>query len=81
MAAGACRAAWASSAFPTASCSVTSPGISAPARLSHRLAQALDAFTIHQTYSRLVIDCNRDPAVETSIVTVSESTEIPGNGI
>ena len=47
--------------------------------LSHRLAQALDAFTIHQTYSRLVIDCNRDPAVETSIVTVSESTEIPGN--
>lgn len=44
-----------------------------------RLAEALDAFTIHQTYSRLVIDCNRDPGVDTSIVTVSESTEIPGN--
>lgn len=44
-----------------------------------RLAEALDAFTIHQTYSRLVIDCNRDPSVDTSIVTVSESTEIPGN--
>ncbi len=47
--------------------------------VAHRLAQALDAWTIHQTYSRLVIDCNRDPAVDTSIVTLSESTEIPGN--
>ena len=47
--------------------------------VSLRVGAALDAFTIHQTYSRLVIDCNRDPAVETSIVTVSESTEIPGN--
>ncbi len=43
------------------------------------LAAALDAFAIHQTYSRLAIDCNRDPSVETSIVTVSELTEIPGN--
>jgi predicted N-formylglutamate amidohydrolase len=43
------------------------------------LGNALDAFTIHQTYSRLVIDCNRDPAVETSIVGISEATEIPGN--
>src|SRR5262245_49344861 len=43
------------------------------------LAASLDAFAIHQTYSRLVIDCNRDPGVETSIVTVSELTEIPGN--
>ncbi len=51
-------------------------GASAVAR---RLGKGLDAFTIHQTYSRLVIDCNRDPAVESSIVTVSESTEIPGN--
>jgi predicted N-formylglutamate amidohydrolase len=51
-------------------------GASAVAR---RLGDGLDAFTIHQTYSRLVIDCNRDPAVDTSIVTVSESTEIPGN--
>jgi predicted N-formylglutamate amidohydrolase len=51
-------------------------GASAVAR---RLGEALDAFTIHQTYSRLVIDCNRDPSVESSIVTLSESTEIPGN--
>ena len=47
--------------------------------VAHRLAQLLDAWTIHQTYSRLIIDCNRDPSVETSILTVSESTEIPGN--
>jgi len=32
-----------------------------------------------QTYSRLVIDSNRAPGVPTSIVTLSESTEIPGN--
>ena len=38
-----------------------------------RLAEALDAFTIHQTYSRLVIDCNRDPGVDTSIVAISEA--------
>jgi predicted N-formylglutamate amidohydrolase len=43
------------------------------------LAEALDAFAILQTYSRLVIDCNRDPSVETSIVTLSELTEVPGN--
>jgi predicted N-formylglutamate amidohydrolase len=43
------------------------------------LAESLDAFAIHQTYSRLVIDCNRDPGVETSIAQVSELTEIPGN--
>jgi predicted N-formylglutamate amidohydrolase len=47
--------------------------------VSRRIGDALNAFTIHQTYSRLVIDCNRDPAVESSIVTLSESTEIPGN--
>jgi len=32
-----------------------------------------------QTYSRLVIDCNRDPSVPGSIPAVSEHTEIPGN--
>jgi len=47
--------------------------------VSRQLGDALGAFTIHQTYSRLVIDCNRDPSVAASIVTVSESTEIPGN--
>jgi predicted N-formylglutamate amidohydrolase len=47
--------------------------------VSRRLAAALDATLVGQIYSRLVIDCNRDPAVETSICTVSERTEIPGN--
>lgn len=34
---------------------------------------------IAQNYSRLVIDCNRDPRVATSIPTVGEYTPIPGN--
>ena len=44
-----------------------------------RMSEALDAPLIAQNYSRLVIDCNRDPKVATSIATVSEHTEIPGN--
>jgi predicted N-formylglutamate amidohydrolase len=43
------------------------------------LADRLAAFGILQNYSRLVIDCNRDPRVDTSIVTISECTEIPAN--
>jgi predicted N-formylglutamate amidohydrolase len=43
------------------------------------LSSLLDAACIRQTYSRLVIDCNRDPAVPSSIPEVSETTEIPGN--
>jgi predicted N-formylglutamate amidohydrolase len=43
------------------------------------VAAALDAPLIAQNYSRLVIDCNRDPAVATSIPTVSEHSNIPGN--
>jgi predicted N-formylglutamate amidohydrolase len=44
-----------------------------------RLSQLLDAAVILQTYSRLVIDCNRDPKVASSIPEISETTEIPGN--
>jgi predicted N-formylglutamate amidohydrolase len=44
-----------------------------------RVAAALDAPLVAQNYSRLVIDCNRDPKVATSIPTVSETTHIPGN--
>jgi predicted N-formylglutamate amidohydrolase len=44
-----------------------------------RLAERLGAFAILQTYSRLVIDCNRLPGVPSSIATISEDTEIPGN--
>jgi predicted N-formylglutamate amidohydrolase len=43
------------------------------------MAERLGAFSLMQTYSRLVIDCNRSPAVATSIVTISEDTAIPGN--
>jgi predicted N-formylglutamate amidohydrolase len=43
------------------------------------LSRLLNAAAILQTYSRLVIDCNRDPNVPSSIPEISESTEIPGN--
>lgn len=51
-------------------------GIAAVAR---ELSQRLDAFAIVQTYSRLVIDCNRPLSAATSIARVSDGTEIPGN--
>jgi predicted N-formylglutamate amidohydrolase len=43
------------------------------------VAQAIDAPLVAQNYSRLVIDCNRDPKVATSIPRISELCEIPGN--
>lgn len=49
------------------------------AAITSRLAAALDAFAILQTYSRLVIDCNRRPGIPASIVRLSEATRIPGN--
>jgi predicted N-formylglutamate amidohydrolase len=47
--------------------------------VAQRVSAALDAPLVAQNYSRLVIDCNRDPKVATSIPTLSELTEIPGN--
>jgi predicted N-formylglutamate amidohydrolase len=47
--------------------------------VARHVSEALDAPMVAQNYSRLVIDCNRDPKVATSIPTVSESTGIPGN--
>jgi predicted N-formylglutamate amidohydrolase len=47
--------------------------------VAQRVSAALDAPLVAQNYSRLVIDCNRDPAVSTSIPIVGESVEIPGN--
>jgi predicted N-formylglutamate amidohydrolase len=47
--------------------------------VARRVAVTLDAVLIAQNYSRLVIDCNRDPLVPSSIPLVSEATEIPGN--
>lgn len=49
------------------------------AGVARRMAEALDATLIEQVYSRLVIDCNRDPSVPSSIVEISELTPIPGN--
>src|SRR4029077_10347629 len=43
------------------------------------VAQDLDATLLAQNYSRLVIDCNRDPKVASSIPHISELREIPGN--
>jgi predicted N-formylglutamate amidohydrolase len=47
--------------------------------VARRMAEHLGAALIAQNYSRLVIDCNRDPQVESSIPLRSESTTIPGN--
>jgi predicted N-formylglutamate amidohydrolase len=47
--------------------------------VGRQVAAALDAPLVAQNYSRLVIDCNRNPEVPTSIPTMSESIEIPGN--
>ena len=43
------------------------------------VAEALDAPLVAQTYSRLLIDCNRPTHVPQSIPEISETTEIPGN--
>ncbi|HEV7997175.1 MAG TPA: N-formylglutamate amidohydrolase [Stellaceae bacterium] len=51
-------------------------GVAAVGRL---LSAQLDAALIVQAYSRLVIDCNRDPSVPSSIAEISEDTPIPGN--
>jgi len=49
------------------------------AGVTELLAQALDATAVLQAYSRLVIDCNRQPDWASSIPEISELTAIPGN--
>jgi predicted N-formylglutamate amidohydrolase len=49
------------------------------AAVARELSRRLDATLITQTYSRLVIDCNRLPEAPDAIPTISEETEIPGN--
>ncbi len=49
------------------------------AAVTRHLAERLDAAAILQTYSRLVIDCNRRPGGEGSIAVLSEATRVPGN--
>lgn len=47
--------------------------------LSILLARTLGACLIAQTYSRLVIDCNRAPGHPQSVAQVSDGVTIPGN--
>lgn len=49
------------------------------AGLGQALSAALGATFIRQRFSRLVIDCNRDPARPDAIPEVSDATAIPGN--
>lgn len=49
------------------------------AGVTERLSAALDATAVFQAYSRLVIDCNRDPSWESAMPAVSEYTRISGN--
>jgi predicted N-formylglutamate amidohydrolase len=66
-------------------------GVSGPERQRHiawdigiagvtkHLSEMLDATAVFQTYSRLVIDCNRNPSWSSAMPDVSEYTPIPGN--
>ena len=47
--------------------------------LGERLSALLDATFIHQRYSRLVIDCNRDPESADAMPAVSDGTRVPAN--
>ncbi len=45
----------------------------------HWLAHRLDAPLLGQSYSRLVIDCNRKPGIATSMPIESDGRKVPGN--
>jgi predicted N-formylglutamate amidohydrolase len=47
--------------------------------LGERMAVLLDATFVCQSFSRLVIDCNRDPRSPEAILPVSDGTPVPGN--
>jgi predicted N-formylglutamate amidohydrolase len=49
------------------------------AGVTELLSEMLDATAVLQTYSRLVIDCNRNPSWATAMPEISEDTLIPGN--
>ena len=49
------------------------------AALTERLSAELDAPAVLQPYSRLVIDCNRDPDRADAIPERSDGTDVPGN--
>ena len=43
------------------------------------LAEEMDAVFMRQTYSRLVIDCNRRPDANDAMASISDGTPVPGN--
>ncbi len=47
--------------------------------LGLELGRMLGATVVRQTYSRLVIDCNRDPARADAVPEVSDGTPVPAN--
>ncbi|MBY9063626.1 N-formylglutamate amidohydrolase [Sphingomonas yunnanensis] len=47
--------------------------------LGDALAEACDAVFIRQTYSRLIVDCNRDPSAPDAMPPVSDGTVVAGN--
>jgi predicted N-formylglutamate amidohydrolase len=49
------------------------------ARVAEGLAERLNGDLVMQRYSRLAIDCNRDPSLPDAIPIRSEDTVIPGN--
>ncbi len=49
------------------------------AGVARGLSRRLDAHLVLQTYSRLVVDCNRPPSAGDFIATIGEDTQIPGN--
>ena len=49
------------------------------AALGDQLATRIDASFVRQAYSRLVIDCNRDPEAADAVPEVSDGTRIPAN--
>jgi predicted N-formylglutamate amidohydrolase len=49
------------------------------AGLGERLSATLDAVFVRQTYSRLVVDCNRDPQSPEAMPALSDGTVVPAN--
>lgn len=49
------------------------------AGLGEQLSRRLDATFVRQTYSRLVVDCNRRPSAPDAMPEVSDGQRIPGN--
>jgi predicted N-formylglutamate amidohydrolase len=47
--------------------------------VAQALAERLGATLVFQRYSRLLIDCNRQPHAPTAMAEVADGTEVPGN--